>query len=192
MLLLVCGLLILVGVHLFRVPLANLWIFSLVVYGFAWVLAVALATAAVVLLWLRRGAKAAVPLLVVGVLAGVAVTVVDWTPVFANGYYRFNRGDFAAVAALARAGNLTDAGYYGDTLPPGLRHLSVNERAARIGSFDGGRQAAFLPAFTGIPDGAAGFAFIEGAPGATRFDCFGDPCRARWSLGDGWYWLQPG
>lgn len=109
-------------------------------------------------------------------------------------HYRLNRADFAAVAALADKGELDSAEYYGDLLPLGLRHLSVVDgRAARIAPLPGasqpvGHTVVFLPASTGIPDGAIGFAYLDGVP-TGPYDCFADPCRARWSLGDGWYWM---
>jgi hypothetical protein len=50
----------------------------------------------------------------------------------------------------------------------------------------------FLPAWTGIPDGAVGYAYFVGTRTDMTFDCFADPCRVHWSLGDGWYWLDQG
>ncbi len=177
------------GVHLFGVWIANLWLLAWVVYGLAWPLAVALTAVAAGVLWRRRGPRWAVPVLALGVLAPAGIVAADWTWVFAHGYYERNRAGFAAVAALARDGDLGAGGYYGDRLPPGLEHLSTNGNAARIRSPGAGTTAVFLPARMGIPDGAAGYAHVIDPPPGATFDCFADPCEVRWSLGDGWYWL---
>jgi hypothetical protein len=132
----------------------------------------------------------AVQTLVLSLLAPLVVVAVDWTFLFVHGYYRLNRADFAAVATLAGSGEFGADSYYGDRLPADLQHLSINGKAARIHSFGTGSDAVFLPAWTGVPDGAVGYAYIVDPQTGLTFDCFADPCRVRWSLGDGWYWLD--
>jgi hypothetical protein len=189
-LLLVCGAwATLAAVHLFSIWIANLWLFAWVVYGLAWLAAIVITLIVVAFLWKRRGPVWAVPTLVLSLVAATAIVTVDWTYSFAHGYYWLNRTDFAAVANLARSGTFRADTYYGDRLPPDLQHLSINGRAARIAS-DTGPGALFLPAWAGIPDGAVGYAYLVDAPTDGTFDCFSDPCRVRWSLGDGWYWLD--
>jgi len=161
------------------------------VYGSAYLVAVALTVFAVVVLWLRRGPTWAVPVLVLSLLAAFTIVELDCTSLFVHGFYRLNRGDFTAVATLARGGDVTHA-YYGDRLPPSLRHLSIDGQAAWIHSSDAGPDAVSLPAWTGIPDGAVGYAYFVGTRTDMTFDCFADPCRVHWSLGDGWYWLDRG
>jgi len=190
-LLLACGAWgIVAAIHLFGVWIANLGLFSWVVYGLVWLVGIALTAVCVVALWMMRGPAWAVPTLVLSVLAATVIVAVDWTYSFVHGYYRLNRAGFAAVASLAHSGELGSDAYYGDLLPQDLRHLSINERAARIGPFGDPPHVLFLPAWTGTPDGAVGYAYLAEAPPGVTFDCFADPCRARWSLGGGWYWLD--
>jgi hypothetical protein len=54
---------------------------------------------------------------------------------------------------------------------------------------DSDASGLFLSAWAGIPDGAVGYAYFTSVPGQEAFDCFGDRCQVRWSLGGGWYWL---
>jgi hypothetical protein len=188
--LLACGAWALVaGVHLFGVWIANLWLFAWLVYGFAYLAAIVLTSFAVAVLWRLRGPRWAVPTLVLSLLAPLVIVAVDWTFLFAHGFYRLNRADFAAVAGLARNDALGAASYYGDRLPPDLQHLSINRKAGRIPS-DAGPNVLFLPAWAGIPDGAVGYAYLADAPTNATFSCFADPCWVRWSMGDGWYWLS--
>ncbi|MDP9794332.1 hypothetical protein J2S43_002844 [Catenuloplanes nepalensis] len=106
------------------------------------------------------------------------------------GTYHLNRAGFTAVATLSETGRLESGDYYGAPLPPGLAHLSVLGRAARVDALSPGTSVLFLPAWAGIPDGAVGYAYLGDTPPGLRYDCFGDWCEAHWSLGDGWYWLQ--
>ncbi|WP_327010875.1 hypothetical protein OHA72_28580 [Dactylosporangium sp. NBC_01737] len=175
------------GVYLFGIWLANLWLLAWPVIMLAWAVAAVCTAVAVGVLWRRPGPWVAVPVLGLCLLAPVGIRAVDWASVFVHGYYRVNRDDFAAVAALARDGAFGADDYYGDRLPPELEHLSINKKAARIGP---GATAVFLPAWAGIPDGAVGYAYLGDGPTGGRFDCFADPCQVRWSLGDGWYWLD--
>jgi hypothetical protein len=198
-LLLACGAWVIVAaVHLFGIWIANLWVFAWAVYGLAWLVAIAITGAGVVSLWSRRGPAWAVPTLALSLVTATAIVTVDGTYLFAHGYYRLNRADFAAVAILARSDMFGAESYYGDRLSPDLQHLSINGRAARITVIDPpqyrysdtGLYGLFLPAWAGIPDGAVGYAYLVDAPTDVTFDCFADACRVRWSLGDGWYWLD--
>jgi len=189
--LLVCGAWVIVAAtHLFGVWIANLGLFSWLVYVLAWLVGIALTAMGVVALWMLRGPAWAVPTLAVSVLTASVIVAVDWTYSFVHGYYRLNRADFAAVATLARSGELGPDAYHGDDLPRELQHLSINGQTARIGPFGDSPHVLFLPAWTGTPDGAVGYAYLADAPTGTTFDCFADPCRARWSVGDGWYWMD--
>jgi hypothetical protein len=178
------------GVHLLGVWIANLGLLAWLVYGLVWLIAITVTAFAVRALWRLRGPSWAVPMLVLSLLAPLVVVTLDWTSLYVHGYYRLNRADFAAVAALARSGEFGADSYYGDRLPPELQHLSINGKAARIHSLGTRPDAVFLPAWTGIPDGAVGYAYLVDPQDGTTFDCFADPCRVRWSLGDGWYWLD--
>jgi hypothetical protein len=68
--------------------------------------------------------------------------------------------------------------------------VSINGQAALIDSFGTGPRAVSLPAWTGTPDGAVGYAYLVDAPAGVTFDCFADACRVRWALSDGRYWLD--
>ncbi|MFI5916690.1 hypothetical protein [Dactylosporangium sp. NPDC051541] len=172
-------------VDLLGVWIANLWLLAWLILGAAWLVAITATAAAVAMLWLRHGPRWAIPTLALSLAAPLMFAAIDWTYTFAHGFYRLNQADFAAVAALARTGGLDDTGYYGEPLPPDLRHLSINGRAAHLGATD-----VFLPAWAGIPDGAIGYAHLTNPDPAHTYDCFADPCRIHWSLGDGWYWLD--
>ncbi|MEU4565709.1 hypothetical protein [Micromonospora sp. NPDC023956] len=182
---------IVAGLHLFGLRLANLWLFGLVITGLGWLVALTVTGVALGVLWRRVGPVRAMALVLVpGLLAPVAIVAVNWTSVYVHNFYRLNRDDFRAAAALA---DKVTAGYgdrYGQVLPKNLRHLSSMGRAVRIGTEGSGPEGVLLPVWLGTPDGAAGYAYLDGTPGDASFDCFADPCRMRWSLGDGWYWLD--
>ncbi|MDR7277012.1 hypothetical protein [Catenuloplanes atrovinosus] len=135
--------------------------------------------------WAPRRPKRTVAGLAVAAVVAAAVVAVDWTAASVRGYYRVHRADFAAVVAVAAGGGLIPDSYYGELLPPELRHLSIKGSVARIGG-----SGLLLPARTTTPDGVGGFAFLGDAPPAGTYDCYGSQFRTRWSLGDGWYWLQ--
>ncbi len=179
------------GLHLFGLKLADLWLFGLLLTGLGWLVAVAVTGAALVAGWRRgRSVPALSLVLVPGVLAPVAIVAVDWTSTFVHGFHRLHRADFHAAAALADQVTARHGDRYGQVLPKNLRHLSSKGRAVRVGTEGSGPTGILLPVWVGVPDGAAGYAHFAGTPGDTEFDCFADPCRVRWSLGDGWYWLD--
>jgi hypothetical protein len=179
------------GLHLFGLWLANLWVFGLLLTGLGWLVALAVTGVAVVAVWRRgRSVQALSLVLVPGVLAPVGVVAVDWTSTFVHGFYRLHRDDFRAAAALADQVTAEYGDRYGQVLPKDLWHLSSKGRAVRVGAEGGGPTGILLPVWVGTPDGAAGYAHFAGTPSDTSFDCYADPCRVRWSLGDGWYWLD--
>src|SRR5438477_6897379 len=91
--LLVCGAWVIVAAtHLFGVWIANLGLFSWLVYVLAWLVGIALTAMGVVALWMLRGPAWAVPTLAVSVLTATVIVAVDWTYSFVHGYYRLNRG----------------------------------------------------------------------------------------------------
>lgn len=178
------------GLHLFGLWLANLWLFGLLITGLGWLLAVTVTGIALVVVWRWKGLGRALALVLVpGVLAPVAIVAVNWTSVFVHNYHRLYRDDFRAAAALTDKVTARYHDKYGQVLPKDLRHLSSMGRAVRVGTDGDGPSGIFLPVWVGTPDGAAGYAYLTGTPTGTTFDCFADPCRVRWSLGDGWYWL---
>ncbi|MFI7650377.1 hypothetical protein ACIBTZ_30500 [Micromonospora sp. NPDC049460] len=179
------------GLHLFGLRLANLGLLGLIITGLGWLLAMAVTGIALVALWPRVGpVKALTLVLVPGLLAPVTIVAVDWTSVFVHNFYRLHRDDFRTAAGLADKVTAEYGDRYGQVLPKDLRHLSSMGRAVRIGTEGSGPTGVLLPVWVGTPDGAAGYAYLTGTPGDTSFDCFADPCRMRWSLGDGWYWLD--
>lgn len=181
---------IVAALQLFGLWLANLWVFGLLVTGLGWLVALAVTGAALVVLWRRLGPARALPLVLApGLLAPAAIVAVDWTSTFVHGFYRLYRDDFAAAAALADKVAAEHGDRYGQVLPKHLWHLSSDGRAVRVAAADGGPTGILLPVWLGTPDGAAGYAHLTGEPTDATFDCFADPCRVRWSLGDGWYWL---
>ncbi|WP_326549331.1 hypothetical protein [Micromonospora sp. NBC_01813] len=175
--------------NLFGIPLASLWLIGLAWYTTAWLLTVAVTFGAAHLLWRRHRRRLAVAGLAAAALAGVGVVAVDWNSMYAHGWFRLHRSDFAVVAGLADRGELDTDEFYGRPLPEPLRHLSVNERAAWIHSFDGDQKLLFVPAWIGLLDGAGGFAYHPASPPdtAVRYHCFGDPCQVGSAFGDGWY-----
>lgn len=186
-----CAAWLLVAVlHLFGVRIANLWLFGLLVNWLGWLTAIVVTVLAVLVVWRGGGRRRVALLLVPGLLAPAAIVTVDWTSAYVHGFHRLNRADFAAAAALADKVTARYDDRYGQLLPKELQHLSTGGRAVRLGTgADNGPTAVFLPVWIGTPDGAAGYGYLPGTPTDTVFDCFADPCRARWSLGDDWYWL---
>ncbi|MDG4767929.1 hypothetical protein O7632_28115 [Solwaraspora sp. WMMD406] len=183
---------VVVGVHLFGVRIASLWLLAPVVYVLVWLLAMLVTTTVVVSAWRRRRRAAAAGVVTIAVLVAAGVVAVDWTYAYAQGFFRLHRADFAALAALADAGGLASGEYYGARLPADLRHLSVTGRAAWIGPRGGDRTVLFVPMWTGLLDGAVGYAYDPKTPAPAtggRLDCFADLCEVRWTLGDGWRWV---
>lgn len=181
---------LLAGVRFFGIWLfSHLSVLAWVVQGLAWVIAVAATALGVVALSLRRRAAWAGAAAVLGVLGGTTVIEVDWDHAFVRGFYQLNRDDFAAVARLSREHKLGDDG---GRLPAGLRHLALNGDPLTAGATAPDSTAVWLPAWTGLVDGVTGYAYIGGPAAGTIVDCLGDPCRVRWSLGEGWSWVEMG
>jgi hypothetical protein len=182
----------LVGTAWVAVALSSL---SSIIIGFGWMslvqllvwLGAFLTTFVCVIVLLSQHRWAAATAAVVLCVAGVGIHgLVDLGTLRVQGYYRFHRADFAAVAEFTRETTTnTDR-----VLPAGLRYLSSNGRVARIPSYDSDASAEFVPVSMGIPDGAVGYAHFSAEPGDEMFDCFADQCSARESLGDGWYWME--
>ncbi|SCL37477.1 hypothetical protein GA0074692_4680 [Micromonospora pallida] len=182
---------IVAGLHLVGLRLANLWVFGLLLTGLGWLVALAATGLALRAMWRRTRSVPVLSLVLIpGVLAPVAILAVDWTSTFVHGFYRLHRTDFQAAATLADQVTARYGDRYGQVLPKDLWHLSSKGRAVRIGTEGSGPTGILLPVRVGRPDGAAGYAYFAGTPGDTRFDCFAEPCRVRWSLGDGWHWLD--
>jgi hypothetical protein len=119
----------------------------------------------------------------------------NWGVFHPSSYYATHRYAFNAVAAGVRNGSIgsTDD-YYGRPLPWYLRDLSTSGTAAVVGEHDS-RPVVLLPQWLGIPDDAAGYLFVDGAPepGLT-VDLFGEPVHVVGgiNLGNGWWYLRPG
>ncbi|WDZ86413.1 hypothetical protein [Micromonospora cathayae] len=179
------------GLHLFGLRIANLWLLGTLVHLAGWLAAITVTALAVLLTWRAGGPRRAALVLVPGVLAPAVIVAVDWTSLYVHHFYRLHRADFAAAAALDDKITARYDDRYGQLLPDDLQHLSAGGRAVRLDTgADAGPTAPFLPVRIGSPDGASGYAHLTGAAIGTTFDCFAAPCRVRWSLGDGWYWLD--
>lgn len=132
---------------------------------------------------------------VVLAFAGLCLHFTNWGAFHPSSYYATHRYAFNAVAAGVRNGSIgaTDD-YYGRALPWYLRDLSTLGTAAVVGQQDS-RPVVFLPQWLGIPDDAAGYVFVDGAPepGLT-VDLFGEPVHVAGGidLGDGWWYVRPG
>ncbi|GID31693.1 hypothetical protein [Paractinoplanes brasiliensis] len=94
-----------------------------------------------------------------------------------------DRGDATAARLLQDGGDAPAAGLSQDRGDAPAAGLSQDR-----GDAPG---ALFLLRVAGIPDGGAGYARLAPVQRESTFDCFGDPCQARWTVGDGWYWLGP-
>lgn len=168
---------------------------SSIIIGFGWTSLVLLlvwlgaffTTFVCVIVLLSQHRWAAATAAVVLCLAGVGIHIpVDLGTLRIQGYYRFHRANFAAVAEFASEGTTS----HERVLPAELRYLSSDGRVTRIPSFDSDALAEFVPVTMGMPDGAVGYAHLDTDPGGEMFDCFADQCYARESLGDGWYWME--
>lgn len=179
-----------VAVEFFRFRVAMLWIFALVVYAGVYLLAAVLTIAFTIGAWRKHGPAWSAATLATSAAAAAVILAVDWTWTSVHGTFLLNRPHFAAVAALSEAGALESDEYYGARLPLGLGHLSVHGTAARIDAAAPDTSVLFLPAWLGIPDGGVGYAYLGDRAPEPRYDCFGDWCEPRWSLGGGWYWLE--
>lgn len=174
--------------HLFTV-----WLWSRLgplawgVFGLVWILAVASTVLVTMALSLRRELAWAGMALAAGVLGAATVAAVDWNYAWVHAYYRLNRADFQAVTELARSGELrTD----GSNFPAGSRHLALNGQPVTQGGVHDETRFVWLPAWTHLYDGATGFAYIGDPEVGSAVDCLSNPCVVRWSLGDGWSWVE--
>jgi hypothetical protein len=136
---------------------------------------------------LARRSFLTVMALVVGAVSATAVVRVDWTSAFVHGYYRLHHADFLAVAELARTREL---GNDGGRLPAELRYLALNGGPITYGAEFPDSRDVWLPARSELVDGVTGYAYIGDPPAGSIIDCLGDPCLVRWSLGDGWSWID--
>ncbi|WP_446221435.1 hypothetical protein ACTWPB_15840 [Nocardia sp. IBHARD005] len=168
--------------------LTDLWVLALPVLAL-----VGLMVIVVFALALWRAAQYATkwPVAVTAAMAvvGIGTPVLFMANPEAGPWTRFwlDRPAFSAVAAM----ELPDRdGYYGTQLPGHLCFVSVTCKVATIGTSDG-HPVRFLPDYTGIPDGATGYAHFAGRPGAGPYDGFGDPICPRTELAGGWWWLGP-
>jgi hypothetical protein len=157
------------------------------VTGLAWLIAAAVTALVVVACCLARRLPLAGVLVALAAVAATAIVRVDWTATFVHGYYRLHHTDFLAVAELSRTHRLGDDG---GRLPGGLRHLALSGDPITHGADSPDSTDVWLPAWTGLVDGVTGYAYIGDPPAGTIIDCLGDPCLVRWSLGDGWSWVD--
>lgn len=111
-------------------------------------------------------------------------------------FFVAHAAEFAEVAALAEAGQLGVTGewpppYYGTELPDHLRSLSRTGKASDL--CPDHAVGVFLPRWMGVPDDAAGYAYIgtQSPKEYGEVDLYGDPFEMEDAepLGDGWYWV---
>lgn len=164
--------------------LSGVWLFSRIgplawaVSGLAWLVAVAATALVAAAFCLVRRFLLAGMAFVVGAAGATAIVRTDWTAAFVHGYYERHHAGFLAVAELARTHQL-------DPFPAELRYLAFTGDPIVYGA-----STVYLPAWTGIVDGVTGYAFIGDPPAGSIVECAGDPCQVRWSLGDGWSWID--
>jgi hypothetical protein len=173
------------GQHLF--PFA-----SLVLLG-ALILASALTVTAAVRMGKQHGWRWAAAVVAFGLASWITISEADLSGAYLRTRYTANRGEFAAVNRMARAGAFGDPSgwnYYGTPLPRPYRHLSVNGNIASLGTADDGSAVLFIPVWFGIPDDAGGFAHSTSSTPPSGLDVYGDRADFRFQLGDGWWWVD--
>ncbi|MEU4596336.1 hypothetical protein [Nocardia sp. NPDC023988] len=162
-----------------------LWIMALPLLAAFWLAVVVVAVTAV---WRTMRGGRRWPQVVTGVAAvvsiGVPVMFYLWPQ--ARVWTRFQLERPAFDAAVARDLSVRD--YYGTDLPTHLCWVSANCKVAVVRTADD-HTARFVPDYVGIPDGAVGYAHLDGEPPAEPFEVFGDQLCPVIELGDGWWWL---
>ncbi|WP_181697113.1 hypothetical protein [Nocardia sp. GTS18] len=162
-----------------------LWILALPLLAAFWL---ALVVVAVTAVWRTTRGGRRWPQVVTGVAAvvsiGVPVMFYLWPQ--ARVWARFQLERPAFDAAVARDLSVRD--YYGTDLPTHLCWVSANCKVAVVRTADD-HTARFVPDYVGIPDGAVGYAHLDGEPPAEPFEVFGDQLCPVIELGDGWWWL---
>ncbi|MEV0685057.1 hypothetical protein AB0I35_14450 [Nocardia sp. NPDC050378] len=176
---------VVVGLHSGWVVTA-LWILALPLLAAFWL---AVVVVAVIAAWRTTKMERRWPQVVAGLAAvvsiGVPVMFYLWPE--ARVWTRFQLERPAFDAAVARDLSVRD--YYGTDLPTHLCWVSANCKVAVVRTVDN-HTARFVPDYVGIPDGAVGYAQLDGEPPAEPFEVFGDQLCPVIELGDGWWWLE--
>jgi hypothetical protein len=163
-----------------------------VIYG-SWLVPIVATIVGTLLLWRRIKWVGVAASLTVGVVMTLVMASANWFHVYATVWFTWHKSDFEAVAHLSddRNWNATaPQGYYGPRLPSEYQYLSSVQSLSDIGR-NNGTPVWFLSQFTGIPDGAAGYAHVTGDIDPDAFlDGFGDRVRPTVDLGDGWWWVE--
>lgn len=162
----------------------GVWVLNAV----AWLSTVSVSIVCLLLAWERGTRFMVATAALAGVGVAAAIVAVDWSALYFNGFYRANRAEFAAVADLARRGEVK-----GGRLPRELQHLSLDGRAGTTSSYKDGVEdisGVFLMTHGRLVDGGIGYAYFTEDPDGVTFVCEADPCRVVHEVGDGWYVLS--
>lgn len=176
--------------------ITKLWLLGLAVLGLTWSVAVVTSVVAAAVMIRRRGTAAGLLAAAAAFAIALLAWTADWRTVYAHVWFHTHRAEFATVTELVESGRLGAPGtwnYYGPQLPYPHSSLSVTGSISPISPYDRGSDDPepdiFLPAYTGIPDGAIGFIHTDRAV-APQYDAYGDPIKPRIDLGGGWWWAD--